>query len=776
MTLAFAIAAAFVIGGLDLFKAQGADLALIEKYFGSLLLYNLIVVVLVAGIGRVQRELNGSIDQLKQVIRRREAVEASLLKSEARLRQMFDNNVCVLLLIDPESGVIVDANATAASFYGYPIERLRAMRIADIQTQGSTDADTACARAVNLKQNHFISSHRLSSGEVRTVETWPTPTEIDQRTLLICIVHDVTERHLAQDALRESQTRLSAVFEGSPIGITVNGLYDGRFLDVNAAALRILGYKRDEVIGVTSHALDIYVHPEQRLEGVRRMRESLRVDNFRIDFRHKSGTVGVLEYSGRVIELKGEQLVVGMWSDVSARLAAEKEINTLAFYDPLTHLPNRRLVHDRLRQALASGRRSGNHGALLFIDLDNFKTLNDTLGHDVGDLLLQQVAQRVMTCVREGDTVARLGGDEFLVMLEHLDEGLQDAAAQATCVGEKILAALNQHYQLASYPHHSTPSIGITLFSDGAESIDDLLKQADLAMYQAKEAGRNAMRFFDPQMQAAVTQRAALESDLRYALLKDQFVLHYQPQVVGHERLTGVEALLRWQHPERGIVSPAEFIPLAEDTGLIIPLGRWVLQTACRQLAQWAELPHARHLMVAVNVSPRQFRATNFVDEVLSIVAECGCNPSRLKLELTESLLVDDVEDVIAKMTDLKAKGVGFSLDDFGTGFSSLSYLKRLPLDQLKIDQGFVRDILTDANDAAIAKMVIALAESMGLSVIAEGVEIEAQRDFLARIGCYSYQGYLIARPMPLDQFEAFLERRRFPAGPPLQGRNRSLR
>ena len=384
----------------------------------------------------------------------------------------------------------------------------------------------------------------------------------------------------------------------------------------------------------------------------------------------------------------------------------------------------------------------------------------------VRDLLLQQVAQRLTTCVREGDTVARLGGDEFLVMLQYLNEGPQDAAAQAKTVGEKILATLNQHYQLGNYSHHSTPSIGITLFSEGVQTIEDLLKQADLAMYQAKESGRNAIRFFDPKMQAAVTQRAALEAALRDAVVQGQFVIHYQPQVVGAGRLTGVEALLRWQHPLRGMVSPAEFIPLAEETGLILPLGQWVLQTACLQLAQWAALPHARHLTIAVNVSTLQFRAPNFVAEVLAIVAECGCDPHRLKLELTESLLVDDMEDVIIKMAALKAWGVGFSLDDFGTGFSSLSYLKRLPLDQLKIDQGFVREILTDANDAAIAKMVIALAETMGLSVIAEGVEIEAQRDFLARIGCYAYQGYLIARPMPLAQLEVFMGRVESADGP----------
>jgi EAL domain-containing protein (putative c-di-GMP-specific phosphodiesterase class I) len=344
-------------------------------------------------------------------------------------------------------------------------------------------------------------------------------------------------------------------------------------------------------------------------------------------------------------------------------------------------------------------------------------------------------------------------------MLEDLSESARDAATQAETVGEKILARLNQAYQLASHEHRSTPSIGVTLFVGHQGNIDELLKRADMAMYQAKAAGRNTLRFFDPDMQSIVTKRAALEADLHDAVWKDQFLLYYQAQVVGKGLLTGAEALLRWQHPERGMVSPANFIPLAEETGLILPLGHWVLQTACHQLAIWARQPEMAHLSVAVNVSARQFSLPNFVEEVLAIIEHNGTNPQRLKLELTEGLLVDDVEDIIAKMTALKAKGVGFSMDDFGTGYSSLSYLKRLPLDQLKIDQSFVRNILTDPNDAAIAKMVVALAESMGLTVIAEGVEIEAQRDFLAHHGCHAYQGYLFSRPLPLDEFESFAQR-----------------
>ena len=446
-----------------------------------------------------------------------------------------------------------------------------------------------------------------------------------------------------------------------------------------------------------------------------------------------------------------------MKTDITARKEAEERINNLAFFDPLTSLPNRRLLMDRLRHAIASGTRNGWHGALLFIDLDNFKTLNDNLGHDIGDLLLEETAKRLVACVRENDTVARLGGDEFVVLLEYLGASEQDAASSAEAVGEKILHTLNQPFQLASFACHSSPSIGVTLFADHLGPLEELLKQADLAMYQAKAAGRNTLRFFQPEMQAAVTTRAVAETDLRDAVQGNQFLLYYQAQVDLEGKTTGVEALLRWQHPQRGLVSPAEFIPLAEDTGLIIPMGQWVLETACRQLHDWSLRPQTSELSVAVNVSARQFYRPDFVDQVVQALELSGARPQLLKLELTESLLVSNIDDVIGKMRTLKALGVGFSLDDFGTGYSSLAYLKRLPLDQLKIDQSFVRDILTDPNDAAIAKMVVALADSLGLAVIAEGVETQEQRAFLAEIGCPAYQGYLFARPLPITEFEATL-------------------
>ncbi len=442
----------------------------------------------------------------------------------------------------------------------------------------------------------------------------------------------------------------------------------------------------------------------------------------------------------------------GIGRDISERKRAEEKIERLAFYDVLTELPNRRLLMDRVQQALVSSAREHASGALLFIDLDNFKDLNDTQGHDVGDALLQQVAQRLLASVREADTVARLGGDEFVVMLHGLDRDLAQATVQVEQVGKKIMEQLNQAYCLGSAEHHSTPSIGVTLFDNQQQTLEELLKQADLAMYEAKAAGRNTLRFFDPTMQALVTQRTALEQELRQGLARDELVLFYQPVVDQDERMVGVEALVRWQHPQRGLVPPLEFIPMAEQTGLILPLGQWVLQMACVQLVRWAAQPNAEALTIAVNVSARQFRQSDFVQQVLALLRQTGANPQRLKLELTESLLLTDTQDAIAKMTELRDAGVRFSLDDFGTGYSSLSYLKLLPLQQLKIDQSFVRDVLTDPNDAAIARTVLALGQSLGLGVVAEGVETVGQRDFLLQHGCVRFQGYLFGKPMPVEQ------------------------
>ncbi len=444
----------------------------------------------------------------------------------------------------------------------------------------------------------------------------------------------------------------------------------------------------------------------------------------------------------------------GVGRDITERKQAELQIEHLAFYDSLTGLPNRRMLLDRLQRATLAAYRAGSQGALLFIDLDNFKDLNDTLGHDMGDQLLQQVARRLSGCVRQSDTVARFGGDEFVVLLEGLSGEPGAASAQVARVASNIATALGQSFELGDAHHHSTPSIGIALFGGKPHGVDELLKHADLAMYQAKAAGRNTQRFFDPDMQAAVTARAVLEAELRRGLHDRELVLHYQPVVNVQGRLLGAEALVRWKHPRRGLLSPSEFIPLAEQTGLILPLGQWVIESACAQLVAWSQSALTRQFVLSVNVSVRQFRQPNFVEQVLSVLSASGANPERLKLELTETLLLSDVEDTIARMQRLRDSGVTFSLDDFGTGYSSLSYLKRLPLDQIKIDQGFVRDLQTDPNDAAIVRTILALAASLDIAVVAEGVETTGQLEFLQRHGCKAYQGYMFGRPMPAEVLE----------------------
>jgi diguanylate cyclase (GGDEF)-like protein/PAS domain S-box-containing protein len=566
-------------------------------------------------------------------------------------------------------------------------------------------------------------------------------------------------RKVAEKALYDNveQLRIAAtVFESQEAMLITD--CNSVILSVNRAFTEITGYVPEEAIGQTPRLLKSDRHSAAFYREMWETIHRIGVWQGEVWDRRKNGEVypkwltisAVKNTTGTVTHY------VGTHFDITERKKDEAKIEELAFFDQLTGLPNRTLLLDRLKQTMTVSARSGSFGALLLLDLDKFKTLNDTLGHDMGDELLKQVAQRLATCIRAGDTAARLGGDEFLVMLANLSVSEVDAANQSEVVAEKIKAALNQPYQLGDVAYLSTPSIGVTLFRSQKTSIDDLTKQADLAMYKAKAAGRNSIRFFDPGMEVAVMERATLEKDLRQALDEKQFLLHYQPQIAGDSQLTGAEVLVRWQHPQRGMVSPADFIPMAEETGLILPLGHWVMETACTQLARWATRSEMEHLTLAVNVSAHQFREPDFVATVQAVITQTSANPNRLKLELTESMLVANVEDIIAKMYMLKAIGIGFSLDDFGTGYSSLSYLKRLPLDQLKIDQSFVRDVLSDPNDAVIARTVVALAQSLSLGVIAEGVETAAQRDFLPASGCHAYQGYFFSRPLPLEQFEQF--------------------
>lgn len=460
-----------------------------------------------------------------------------------------------------------------------------------------------------------------------------------------------------------------------------------------------------------------------------------------------------LSVSRKADEQNGVARFVVLSRDITQRKESEERINKLAFFDPLTQLPNRRLLQDRLEHAVATSQRQNTLGALLFIDLDDFKTLNDNRGHHIGDLLLIAVADRLRQAVRAQDTVARLGGDEFLVVFEGLDPQQDKAALQVQQIAEKILASLNHPYQLEGQEYFNSPSIGICLFGNEPVPIDELLKQADQAMYHAKAAGRNTLRFFDPEMQTVTAQRFALQNEIREALHQQQFQLYFQPQINHAGKVVGAEALIRWVHPQRGMVPPLDFIPLAEESGLILALGNWIFATACAQLVEWSKTAATADIVLSVNVSARQFQHPDFVAQLLLIIHGSGIDPHKLKLELTESMLVANQQDIITKMDALKNHGIKFSLDDFGTGYSSLSYLKRLPISELKIDKSFVKDVLTDANDAAIARMIIRLAQSMELTVIAEGVETKEQRDWLENEGCFKYQGYYFGRPVPIAAF-----------------------
>lgn len=591
---------------------------------------------------------------------------------------------------------------------------------------------------------------------------------LGQQPRFIVLSRDITDR---KDA--EADTRIAATAFDSQVSLLVTDA-NRVILRANSAFCRVTGYLPEEVIGRQS---SMFRSGRQDDAFYVAMWEHINREGIwqgEIWNKRKNGEIypGYLSISAIKNERGEVTNYVSTLNDITERKAAAEEIENLAFYDPLTSLPNRRLLIDRLNQAIAVSKRSGKGGALLFLDLDHFKTLNDTLGHDLGDILLQEVSKRLTKCVREGDTVARLGGDEFVVMLEDLSAHSIEAAMQVEHIGHKILDALNRPYQLDTHEYHSTPSIGIALFSDHGETQEELLKHADIAMYQAKKAGRNTLRFFDPDMQETINSRAALEAELRKALERKQFELYYQMQVDNEGYPLGAEVLIRWVHPARGLVSPFHFIPLAEETGLILPIGEWVLNTACAQISRWQQHSHTQHLTLSVNVSAKQFRQPDFVSQVKRAVERHGINPMLLKLELTESMLLDQIELTIDTMNALKDIGVRFSLDDFGTGYSSLQYLKKLPLYQLKIDQSFVRDIAEDISDQAIVRTIIAMAQTLNLNVIAEGVETEQQRKLLHLNGCNTYQGYLFAKPVPIGEFEESLQQGMDNAAPRGVGEN----
>ena len=693
------------------------------------------------------------------------AAASALRLSEERYRTVFQACPDAVVISRISDGKILDANQAFLDSSGFErsevlgrttlelgiwVNECDLQNFVDTMALGDSVQDM---EVQSRRKNGEIFWMRLSASEI----------EIDGEQCRLTFAKEITEVKAAEqnlasaaEALLASEERYRTVFHTSLDCITVSHLSDGRYVDVNKAFLDLIGIEPEEIVGRTSTDLGIWANPETRTEIVEMLRRNPTLRDFQTEFVKKSGEKFWVLISASVIQIGGISCVVSVVRDISGVKAAESTIHSLALYDPLTGLPNRRLLFERLSQTLTDEAQNGRMKALLLIDVDNLKTLNDTLGHHTGDLLLQEVARRIAACAHETDTVGRVGGDEFVVILDGLSEIAEEAATQAKAVGQEMLNSISQPYLLENRECLTAASMGVAVFGDQDVSADNILQHADIALHLAKADGRNTLRFFSPALQAVVNAQAKLEKDLRLAIKTKQFMLYYQPQVE-RGRLTGAEALIRWKHPSRGIVLPDEFISIAENTRLILPMGDWVLETACKQIAAWAGRPETARLMIAVNISALQFRQPEFVEHVLAALETTGANPKCLKLELTESMLVENFEDVIAKMAELKSHGLSFSLDDFGTGYSSLAYLKRLPLDQLKIDRSFVRDMLVDLTSGAIAQTIISLGRAMELSVVAEGVETEEQRGFLAGLGCHCFQGHLFSPALPPDELEAFL-------------------
>ncbi len=693
-----------------------------------------------------------------------EQIQHSLAQIESHYRALFE--LSPIGVAFSSDGLTLDGNSVFLHMFGYEdINELRNRPLTELiapqQREKIWERIKLRALGLPLESTYETVGLRKNGSQFPfLVSAKRVDTQEGTRTFTYFV--DLTEQKHNEQALRTSNEMLKTVLETAPLRIFWKDTAL-RYLGCNSAFAHDAGMNHpNELLGRDDYQM-----------GWREQAELYRDDDRRVMFDDKAK----LNYEEPQTTPDGQQIwlrtskvplhdaagtvigLLGVYDDITDQKRAEAQIHQLAYFDSLTGLPNRRLLQDRLQQAMTASARSRHFGAVLFLDLDDFKILNDTKGHAIGDKLLIEVGVRLNSCVRDGDTVARLGGDEFVVILENLSGVPTEAATQAELVAEKIRSALSERYQLEELEVRTTPSVGIVLFQDHYDSLDALLKHADTAMYQAKQAGRNTIRFYDPKMQAELEARLTLVDDLRGAIELDQLQLFFQKQVDSAGRTMGAEVLLRWIHPNRGMVAPGEFIVLAEETGIIIPIGLWVLRSACTQLKRWQSLSVLRDLTLAVNVSAKQFRKADFVDQVRNVLFETGAKPSHLKLELTESTVLENVEDTIAKMRELKLLGISFSMDDFGTGYSSLQYLKRLPLDQIKIDQSFVRDITTDPNDAAIVQTIIAMTEAMGLNVIAEGVETKAQQDFLEQRGCHDFQGYYFGRPVPLSQFEADFRR-----------------
>lgn len=750
-------------GWQDIFQRFGFSIMLALLVLGGILLllsgflvyYNRRANRIAFERAQLNQELQSVNQNLENLVERR---THDLLESEQRFRQMFEKHASPMLLIDPPSGEIIDANQAAAEFYGYKIAQLTHMNINQVNTLNEKEITKERTLAALQKRNYFVFVHQLANGELRNVDVHSSPVVIGGKTRLFSIIHDSTSRIQFEERLKLHDTALN--YAANAIAITD---HQGVIIWANKAYSSLTGYNSEEVTGkLLYHPDDVNDQDKALYEQIQQVVRQGQVWHGVLQQTHKNGDLYYEEVTITPVRDEHHHIrnFVAVVQDITQRRLAEQQIQNLAFFDPLTNLPNRRLLIDRLETVMAQTDRRQFHAALVFLDLDHFKVLNDSYGHHIGDRLLLDVAKRIESCLRSGDTVARFGGDEFVILLTELDHEPVKAAQQAKQVAEKVRQALGQVYFIDidsdtdKIEYTISASMGITIFQDHDKSLDDLLKWSDMAMYQAKASGRNEVRLFDPEMQTQLDERASLEQDLRKAIEQQQLELHYQPQVDVQRRILGAEALLRWQHPERGFVPPGLFIPLAEETGLILNLGSWVLETACQQLSQWRHDPKLCLIQLAVNISAKQLRHPQFVDQIRHLITQYEINPLMLKLELTESVLLSNKEDSIAKMNALRLLGIQFSMDDFGTGYSSLAYLKQLPLSQIKIDQSFIHDLAHDQMDAVMVQAIMSLGQKFNMSVIAEGVENQQQFDMLRGYNCEFFQGYLFSRPVPIDSFK----------------------
>lgn len=717
------------------------------NYVGTKKWVNLICVPSIDCYGKVE----GGVAILHDTTEHRQAQDKLLISDEWH-RAILSGSMDGFWLTDLQ-GQLLEVNQAYCEMSGYSQQELLTMYVSDLVAKESPeDVIEHIQNITSNGEDRFESEHRRKDGSIFHVEISVQHRQTDGGRLMV-FLQDITERKLKENDLRVAATAFNA--HNSIIISDASNL----IIRTNNAFTKTSGYTQKEVLGKN---LIMFCAKQNESHLYTTMLTNIMRNGFwegEIWNQRKNGEVYPAHLNITVVKDKNDNVenFVTHLTDISTQRAAAAEIENLAFYDTVTGLPNRRLLLDRLNHAIAGSSRNGKEGALLFLDLDNFKTLNDSSGHEVGDILLTMVAKRLKECVREVDTVARFGGDEFVVILEDLKVENIEATVNAESVANKILVALHQPYLINNQKHHSSVSIGVTLFNGNQSSTEELLKQADIAMYEAKKT-RNAIRLFNPSMQASITAHVSLEHELRKAIELQQFQLYYQVQVDSSGFPTGAEVLLRWLHPEQGLISPAMFIPLAEETELILPIGQWVLEGACAQIKIWQGDELTRNFALSVNVSAKQFHQKYFVDEVQAALLYHDINPALLKLELTESMLLKDVESTIETMQTLRKIGVQFSLDDFGTGYSSLQYLKRLPLNQLKIDGSFIRDIAVNTSDQAIVCTIAAMANTLDLDVIAECVETKEQYIQLQKSGCRHYQGYLFGKPVPIEEFDKKLK------------------